>query len=148
MSSSFWEKAHSGKMKRPPTKINPGPVIGLFAFVGFMGALPILLSERHKRLTGGVPMIANEDPLTPAQVRRGPYLNTGSKDAGADPDWQWQRTAGSLTRASDQRSSMSRIPTRASSPARATTRRVSGSQLRRCAYRHSTADACFEATNG
>ena len=94
MSSSFWEKAHSGKMKRPPTKINPGPVIGLFAFVGFMGALPILLSERHKRLTGGVPMIANEDPLTPAQVRRGPYLNTRSKDAGADPDWQWQKDGG------------------------------------------------------
>ena len=93
--SSFWQKAHSGKMtKRPPTKINPGPVIGLLAFVGFMSALPILLSERHKRLTGGVPMIASDVPLTPAQVRRGPYLNTGSKDAGADPDWQWQGDGG------------------------------------------------------
>ena len=94
MSSSFWEKAHSGKMKRPPTKINPGPVIGLFAFVGFMGALPILLSERHKRLTGGVPLLANEDQLTPDQVRRGTYLYTRSKDSGADPDSHWQTNGG------------------------------------------------------
>lgn len=25
--------------------------------------------------------------LNATQVRRGPYLNTGSRDVGADPDW-------------------------------------------------------------
>lgn len=71
----------------PPAKGSAGTVFGLVAFVGIMAALPVILSERHKRLTGGVPMINSDKPLTPAQVRRGPYLNTGSKDAGADPDW-------------------------------------------------------------
>ena len=74
--------------RRPtPAKGSAGTVFGLVAFVGIMAALPVILSERHKRLTGGVPMINSDKPLTPAQVRRGPYLNTGSKDAGADPDW-------------------------------------------------------------
>ena len=71
----------------PPAKGSAGTVFGLVAFVGIMGAVPILLQQRHKRMTAGVPMIQQEKPLTPAQVRRGPYLNTGSKDAGADPDW-------------------------------------------------------------
>lgn len=84
----------TARPKRPLPKSSPGTVIGLVAFVGFMAALPILISERHKRLTGGVPMIASDKPLTPAQVRRGPYLNTGSKDAGADPDWQWNAKNG------------------------------------------------------
>jgi hypothetical protein len=62
-------------------------VLGLVAFTGAMALTPLYLQRRHMRLTHGVPMMASEKPLTDAQVRRGPYLNTGSKDAGADPDW-------------------------------------------------------------
>ena len=39
------------------------------------------------RLQSGVPLAQTERPLAPAEVRRGAYLNTGSKDAGPDPDW-------------------------------------------------------------
>uniref|UniRef100_A0AAV1VDY3 Uncharacterized protein n=1 Tax=Peronospora matthiolae TaxID=2874970 RepID=A0AAV1VDY3_9STRA len=30
---------------------------------------------------------AQKDPLNSSQIRRGAYLNSGSRDAGADPDW-------------------------------------------------------------
>jgi hypothetical protein len=37
----------------------------------------------------------SDQPLTGSQVQRGAYMNTGSKDAGRDPDWdpktrQWK----------------------------------------------------------
>mmetsp|Transcript_20134 Transcript_20134/g.36325 ORF Transcript_20134/g.36325 Transcript_20134/m.36325 type:complete len:88 (-) Transcript_20134:76-339(-) len=32
-------------------------------------------------------MIDSDDPLTGSQVQRGPFLNTGSKDVGRDPEW-------------------------------------------------------------
>ena len=35
----------------------------------------------------GETMITSEKPLTATQVRRGTYINTGSKDVGPDPDW-------------------------------------------------------------
>lgn len=62
-------------------------VLGLVAFTGAMAVAPLYLQRRHMRLTQGVPLMASDKPLTDAQVRRGPYLNTGSKDVGADPDW-------------------------------------------------------------
>ncbi|KAL3898496.1 MAG: hypothetical protein SGPRY_012829, partial [Prymnesium sp.] len=37
-------------------------------------------------LHGGT-MYAIDSPLTAGQVRRGSYLNTGSKDVGPDKDW-------------------------------------------------------------
>ena len=52
-----------------------------------MAAVPLLLQKRHARLTGGVSLVTTERGLAPAEVRRGAYLNTGSKDVGADPDW-------------------------------------------------------------
>ncbi|RLN58628.1 hypothetical protein BBJ29_007884 [Phytophthora kernoviae] len=30
---------------------------------------------------------AQKDPLNSSQIRRGAYANSGSRDAGADPDW-------------------------------------------------------------
>ena len=39
------------------------------------------------RLTGGQSLVTVDRGLTPTEVRRGPYLNTGSRDVGADPDW-------------------------------------------------------------
>lgn len=38
------------------------------------------------------------EPLTGAQIMRGPYMNTGSKDAGADPDWVEGRYVGKSAR--------------------------------------------------
>jgi len=32
-----------------------------------------------------------DDPLTAPQVRRGAFLNTGSRDVGRDPDWDFDK---------------------------------------------------------
>jgi len=55
-----------------------------------MCAVPLLLQRRHRRLTSGVPMSASDRPLSSGEVRRGVYLNTGSKDVGPDPDWNYR----------------------------------------------------------
>jgi len=54
-----------------------------------MAATPLLLQRRHMRLMAGQggSLIASEKPLTDAQVRRGAYQNTGTRDCGIDPDW-------------------------------------------------------------
>ena len=52
-----------------------------------MAAVPLLLQRRHQRLTSGASLVTTERGLTPAEARRGVYLNTGSRDVGSDPDW-------------------------------------------------------------
>ncbi|EEY52910.1 uncharacterized protein PITG_19672 [Phytophthora infestans T30-4] len=37
--------------------------------------------------TKGANLTAQEKPLNASQIRRGAYANSGSRDAGADPDW-------------------------------------------------------------
>ena len=72
---------------RPPPPRNWPLVLGLVGFTSLMAAVPLLLQQRHRRLTSNVPMVASERPLSSGEVRRGVYLNTGSKDVGPDPDW-------------------------------------------------------------
>ena len=74
----------------PPPRSQPLLLAGLVGFTAFMCAVPILLERRHKRLTQGVPLSAQDRPLSAGEVRRGAYLNTGSKDVGPDPDWNWK----------------------------------------------------------
>ena len=71
----------------PPPKSNAPLVLGLVAFTTLMGSVPILLQRRNKRMQGGGDMLTSDKPLNATQVRRGVYLNTGSQDAGPDPDW-------------------------------------------------------------
>uniref|UniRef100_K3XCC5 Uncharacterized protein n=1 Tax=Globisporangium ultimum (strain ATCC 200006 / CBS 805.95 / DAOM BR144) TaxID=431595 RepID=K3XCC5_GLOUD len=42
-----------------------------------------------------------EDALNASQIRRGVYLNTGSKDAGVDPDWDFRTNTWRGRRAGD-----------------------------------------------
>ena len=77
----------SSRRPPPPKPRNWPLVVGLLSFTGFMCAVPLLLQKRHRRLTQGVPMAEQDRNLTGAEVRRGAYLNTGSRDAGPDPDW-------------------------------------------------------------
>ena len=72
---------------RPPPRSNVPLVLGLVTFTGVMAAVPLLLQKRHQRLTGGVSLVETDRGLAAAEVRRGTYLNTGSRDAGRDPDW-------------------------------------------------------------
>ncbi|KAF1313279.1 hypothetical protein FI667_g17526, partial [Globisporangium splendens] len=41
------------------------------------------------------------DALNASQIRRGVYLNTGSKDAGVDPDWDFRTNTWRGRRAGD-----------------------------------------------
>ena len=75
----------------PPRKASNMPLVfGLVGFTSLMAAVPLLLHRRHMRLQQGVPMVATERALSTTEVRRGVYLNTGSKDVGADPDWDFK----------------------------------------------------------
>jgi hypothetical protein len=72
---------------RPPPRSNLPLVVGLVGFTGLMAAVPVLLQRRHKNLQQGGTSLTSERPLSGNEVRRGVYLNTGSRDAGPDPDW-------------------------------------------------------------
>ena len=58
--------------------------LGLVAFGGMMMAVPLVVTKISK------PMISSDSPLTGSQIQRGVFMNTGSKDAGRDPDWNLQ----------------------------------------------------------
>ena len=58
-----------------------GVVGGLIIFAGSMFALPLFVRDRTPALD------SSEKPLTGSQRMRGVFINAGSKDVGADPDW-------------------------------------------------------------
>ncbi len=56
----------------------------LVAGGGFMAyAIPFVIVQMKKSQN----TMSVEGPLSSSQIRRGVYLNTGSKDIGRDPDW-------------------------------------------------------------
>ena len=58
--------------------------MGCTVFVGAAASLPYWATQSIGNLTD------RDDPLTAAQVRRGAFLNSGSRDAGKDPNWDWK----------------------------------------------------------
>lgn len=54
------------------------------AFVGFGASLPYWATQTIGNLTD------RDEALTAAQVRRGAFLNSGTQDAGKDPNWDWK----------------------------------------------------------
>ncbi len=56
---------------------------GLGIMVTLFGLTPLMLKYRNE----GHNLTTQDKPLTGSQIMRGAYLNTGSRDAGADPDW-------------------------------------------------------------
>lgn len=84
------QKKYTGP--KPPPPRNLPLVLGLVGFTGIMCSVPLLLQKRHARLTGSAGgLTTGERPLTVNEQRRGVYLNTGSKDVGPDPDWDWKK---------------------------------------------------------
>ena len=47
-----------------------------------MMSVPLVIRQMQPQ-----PMVAKDEALTGSQVQRGPFMNSGSKDAGRDPDW-------------------------------------------------------------
>jgi hypothetical protein len=58
---------------------------GLCFFGGTMMAVPLIIRTMQTQ-----PMINQDKALTGSQVQRGPFINSGSKDAGRDTDWNLQ----------------------------------------------------------
>eukprot|EP00966_Prymnesium_polylepis_P089478 2071567-Prymnesium_polylepis.1 len=77
----------SRPIRRPPPRNNGPLVFGLVTFTAVMCAVPLLLQRRQKHLMNGGSLYSSSEPLTAGQIRRGTYVNAGSKDAGPDPDW-------------------------------------------------------------
>ena len=65
-------------------KNNTKILLGCGAFVGCAASLPYWATQTIGNLTD------RDEALTAAQVRRGPFLNSGSHDAGKDPNWDWK----------------------------------------------------------
>ena len=52
--------------------------------MGIVGMMSVPLVIRNMQTQ---PLVSSDKALTGSQVQRGPFLNSGSKDAGRDPDW-------------------------------------------------------------
>lgn len=57
-------------------------VAGVLTLAGAMGALPLWIKNR---MSGSLTTADRE--LTGSQIQRGQFMNSGSRDAGRDPDW-------------------------------------------------------------
>ena len=56
-------------------------LLGCVGFVGCASYVPYYATQKIGNLTD------RDDPLTAAQVRRGAFNNSGSRDAGKHPNW-------------------------------------------------------------
>ena len=61
---------------------NRRTAVVVFAGVVGMMSVPLVIRSLQSQ-----PMVDSEKALTGSQVQRGPFMNSGSKDAGRDPDW-------------------------------------------------------------
>lgn len=67
------------------SKKNYWPIVAACTtFVGFGAFLPYWATQTIGNLTD------RDEALTAAQVRRGAFLNSGTHDAGKDPNWDWK----------------------------------------------------------
>ena len=60
-------------------------LFGTLAFLGAAFSIPFVAMQWVGRLTD------KEEGLTPAQVRRGAFNNSGSRDVGRDNKWDFQK---------------------------------------------------------
>ena len=66
----------------------------LVVIVTGFGLVPLYFTRRQR--AAGTNLMLQEESLGPHQVMRGPYLNTGSHDAGRDNMWQVDKATGKL----------------------------------------------------
>ena len=66
-----------------------GTVVGLALFVGASFLAPFAYMERQRQ--AGVRLMDREEGLGRQDIMRGPYLNTGSRDVGADDTYLRQK---------------------------------------------------------
>lgn len=76
-------------MSRPPRIKGGGTGLAITAlgcglFTICAASLPYFMTRNVK------PLQSREEALNSSQIRRGPYLNSGSRDAGVDPKWDFK----------------------------------------------------------
>lgn len=59
-------------------------LLGCVLFVSAAGSLPYLATQTIGSLTD------RDEKLSPSGVRRGAFANSGTHDAGRDPNWDWK----------------------------------------------------------
>jgi hypothetical protein len=59
-------------------------LLGCVGFISCASLIPYVATQWISNLTD------RDDSLTPAQVRRGAFTNSGTRDAGRDPAWDWK----------------------------------------------------------
>jgi hypothetical protein len=76
----------TGKQPPPikPKNSSTGILAACIGLVSFAGLIPYMATQWIGNLSD------RDESLTPAQVRRGAFLNSGSRDAGKDPNWDWK----------------------------------------------------------
>lgn len=78
------KKTNSGKPN--PQDTNSRKVLyGCIAFTGCAASIPLIA---HWWMGG---LVEKEEGLTPAQSRRGAFVNSGSRDVGRDPNWDFTK---------------------------------------------------------
>eukprot|EP00934_Nitzschia_sp_Nitz4_P000448 Nitzschia sp. Nitz4//scaffold37_size175936//37136//37567//NITZ4_002031-RA/size175936-processed-gene-0.176-mRNA-1//1//CDS//3329549743//448//frame0 len=83
--SSPSSQATAAAAPKPHQQQKPYAIaLACVAFVGFGCYLPYWATQTIGNLTD------RDDALTAAQVRRGAFMNSGSHDAGKDPNWDWK----------------------------------------------------------
>lgn len=70
-------------MTRGPSRNNALVAVGLVVTAAAFAALPFVFRAAHS----GQNLTASSAPLSSTAVMRGPFINSGSKDAGRDTDW-------------------------------------------------------------
>jgi hypothetical protein len=76
-------KANSAKDASTKSS-NTRMLLGCAAFVGCAASLPYWATQTIRNLTD------RDEALTAAQVRRGAFMNSGTRDAGKDTNWDWK----------------------------------------------------------
>lgn len=60
------------------------------ALVALLGVSTFSFPFVYSRVASRGPPVDANGPLDPSLLRRGAYVNTGSRDIGRDPDWNAQ----------------------------------------------------------
>uniref|UniRef100_A0A7S1V5N7 Uncharacterized protein n=1 Tax=Grammatophora oceanica TaxID=210454 RepID=A0A7S1V5N7_9STRA len=78
-------KIREQEQRRAPQSQGGMALYGALGLVAVMGIVPYA----SVKLIGG--MAEREDGLTQSQVRRGAFMNSGSRDVGRDPQWDFRK---------------------------------------------------------
>ena len=84
-SSSFKNNRVAGNGNGKSNSNSSGKVLAAcLGLLGFSASLPYAATKWIGHLTD------RDEPLTHAQVRRGAFLNSGTRDVGRAPNWDWK----------------------------------------------------------